>query len=46
VDLAHAVLEGLLNNNYQINVTGTATGSIFYGLIPTTVPFRLTSTPS
>jgi LEA14-like dessication related protein len=43
MDLAHAVLEGLLNNNYQINVTGTATGSIFYGLVQTTVPFKLTS---
>jgi LEA14-like dessication related protein len=46
MDLAHAVLEGLLNNNYQINVTGTAQGSVFYGLFKTTVPFRLSSNHS
>jgi len=44
MDLAHAVLEGLLNNNYQLNVTGTAQGYIFYGLVKTTVPFTLSST--
>jgi LEA14-like dessication related protein len=46
VDLAHAVLEGLLNNNYVINVTGTAQGYIFYGLVKTTIPFTLSFTRS
>jgi LEA14-like dessication related protein len=45
-DLAHAVLEGLLNNNFQINATGEAVGYVFYGLIKTTVPFTLSSTHS
>ena len=46
MDLAHAVLDGLLNNDYRINVTGTAQGFIFYGLVKTAVPFRLTFTRS
>jgi len=45
-NLAHAVLEGLLNNNFEINVKGEAQGYIFYGLFKTTVPFRLSSTQS
>ncbi len=41
-DLAHAVLEGLLNNNFKLDATGTAQGSIFYGLVQTKVPFDIT----
>jgi LEA14-like dessication related protein len=45
-NLAHAVLQGLLNNSFQVNVIGSAQGYIFYGLFKTTVPFRLSSTHS
>ncbi len=41
-DLAHAVLEGLLNNNFKLDVIGTAEGPIFYGLVQTKVPFEIT----
>jgi LEA14-like dessication related protein len=44
--LAHAVLQGLLNNSFQIKVIGSAQGYIFYGLFKTTVPFRLSWTRS
>lgn len=46
MNLAHAVLEGLLNNNFEIAITGLAQGYIFYGLFKTTVPFTLSSTHS
>ena len=45
-NLAHAVLEALLNNNYTINVTGEAHGYVLYGLFTTTVPFHLSTTHS
>lgn len=44
MNLAHAVLAALLNNNFEINITGEAQGYIFYGLFKTTVPFTLSST--
>jgi hypothetical protein len=46
MNLAHAVLEGLLNNNFDITITGLARGYIFFGLFKTTVPFTLSSTHS
>jgi hypothetical protein len=46
MNLAHAVLEGLLNNNFEITIKGLAQGYIFYGLFKITVPFTLSSTHS
>jgi LEA14-like dessication related protein len=45
-NLAHAVLEALLNNNYTINITGEAHGYVLYGLFTTTVPFTISTTHS
>ena len=45
-NLAHAVLEALLNNNFTINVKGEAHGYILFGLFTTTVPFTISATHS
>jgi LEA14-like dessication related protein len=43
-DFAHAVIEGIKNKNFDIDITGEAQGQVFYGLFIVSVPFSISST--
>lgn len=45
-NLAHAVLEGIQNKDFILNVTGVAHGYVFFRLFTAFVPFSLSATYS
>ena len=45
-DIAHAVIEGIKNKNFDIYISGEAQGYVFYDLFIVSVPFSASSTYS
>ena len=45
-DIAHAVIEGIKNKNFDIYISGEAQGYVFYELFIVSVPFSASSTYS
>lgn len=45
-DLANAVIEGIKNKNFDIDISGEARGYVFYKLFIVSVPFSASSTYS
>lgn len=45
-DIAHAVIEGIKNKNFDIYISGEAQAYVFYGLFTVSVPFSASSTYS
>jgi len=43
-DVARAVIEGIKNKNFDIDISGDAQGYVFYGLFIVSVPFSASST--
>lgn len=43
-DIAHAVIEGIKNKNFDIYISGEAQGYVFYELFIVSVPFSASST--
>jgi hypothetical protein len=43
-DIAHAVIEGIKNKNFDIDISGEAQGQVFYDLFIVSVPFSASST--
>jgi hypothetical protein len=43
-DIAHAVIEGIKNKNFDIYISGDAKGYVFYELFIVSVPFSASST--
>ena len=45
-DIAHAVIEGIKNKNFDIDISGEVQGYVFYGLFPVSVTFSVSSSYS
>jgi len=43
-NIAHAVMEGIRNKNFDIDISGEAQGYVFYRLFIVSIPFSISST--